>query len=460
MALSAAALALPPGTRLPIALAVVALLVAALALVGSIPVGYNLRNLTVRWRTTLLTALAFTLVVGLMTVMLAFVAGMNHLTEQSGQPGNVIVLSDGATDELFSNLNFVDAGDIERQRGVLRNDAGQPLASREVYIVVTQPVIGPSGETLRRRFSQVRGIDDPAMAGAVHGLELFPGGNWFSQAGVETLMPKEMPAAATGAPAASADRPAIQAVLGEGAARQLGAELGQGPLAVGDTFELGMRRWVIVGILQSTGSTFGSEIWAKRSVVAPLFGKADNYTSIVLRTAGADEARAVSTDLNDHFKKAALAAQPETQYFSKLGETNRQFAVTIAFVTIVMSIGGVFGVMNTMFAAVSQRTKDIGVLRILGFARWQIVISFFLESLLIAVIGGALGCAVGYLADGLQATSVVSSGQGSGKTITLQLLVTRQILMTGMLLALGMGALGGLIPALAAMRLRPLESMR
>ena len=168
----------------------------------------------------------------------------------------------------------------------------------------------------------------------------------------------------------------------------------------------------------------------------------------------------MSTDLNDHFKKAALAAQPETQYFSKLGETNRQFAVTIVFVTIVMSIGGVFGVMNTMFAAISQRTKDIGVLRILGFARWQIVISFFLESLFIAIIGGALGCAVGYLADGVQATSVVSSGQGSGKTITLQLLVTSQILMTGMLLALGMGALGGLIPSLTAMRLRPLESMR
>ena len=190
------AMALPPGTRLPLALAVVALLMTALAVVGTIPVGYNLRNLIVRWRTTLLTALAFTLVVGLMTVMLAFVAGMNQLTEQSGQPGNVIVLSDGATDELFSNLNFVDAGDIERQRGVLRDDAGQPLASREVYIVVTQPVIGPSGETLRRRFSQVRGLDDPAMAGAVHGLELFAGGSWFSQAGVETLQAKENQASA------------------------------------------------------------------------------------------------------------------------------------------------------------------------------------------------------------------------------------------------------------------------
>ena len=86
----------------------------------------------------------------------------------------MIVLSDGTTDELFSNLNFVDAGDIERQPAVLRNDAGQPLASREVYIVVTQPVIGPWGETLRRRFSQVRGLDDPAMAGWCTVWNCFP----------------------------------------------------------------------------------------------------------------------------------------------------------------------------------------------------------------------------------------------------------------------------------------------
>jgi ABC-type antimicrobial peptide transport system permease subunit len=125
-----------------------------------------------------------------------------------------------------------------------------------------------------------------------------------------------------------------------------------------------------------------------------------------------------------------------------------------------MAVGGVFGVMNTMFAAISQRSKDIGVLRILGYARWQILVSFLLESLVIALVGGLLGCAIGYLADGWTARSVVSSGPGGGKSVVLQMVVSPEILMTGLLLSLGMGALGGFLPSLSAMRLRALESLR
>ena len=109
-------------------------------LMGKIPLGYNIRNLAVRWRTTLLTALAFTMVIALMVVMLAFVNGMSQLTEQSGQPGNVIVLSDGATDELISNLGYNDSSDVALQPGVLRDEHNHPLASREVYLVVNQPI--------------------------------------------------------------------------------------------------------------------------------------------------------------------------------------------------------------------------------------------------------------------------------------------------------------------------------
>jgi len=118
-------------------------------------------------------------------------------------------------------------------------------------------------------------------------------------------------------------------------------------------------------------------------------------------------------------------------------------------------------VMNTMFAAISQRTKDIGMLRILGFARWQVLVSFFLETLVIALAGGLLGCALAYLFfDGATATSIVSSGQGGGKTVVLKLIVDANTVAIGVLFTLIMGALGGLVPALSAMRLRPLESLR
>jgi putative ABC transport system permease protein len=161
-----------------------------------------------------------------------------------------------------------------------------------------------------------------------------------------------------------------------------------------------------------------------------------------------------------NYKKAALQAMTETEYFSKLSATNKQFLVAIIFVTVVMSIGGMFGVMNTMFAAIAQRTRDIGVLRLMGFARWQILSSFFIESLAIAVVGGIIGCALGSLSDGWTATSVVSGGQGGGKFVVLQLMVTSNTLAIGMLVTLVMGSLGGLLPAISAVRLTPLETLR
>ncbi|MBI3838248.1 MAG: ABC transporter permease [Planctomycetia bacterium] len=440
--------------QLPLSLAVplgtAGAVVALLVIVGKIPLSYNVRNLVVRWRTTLLTALAFTLVISLQTVMLGFVNGMYQLTDESGQPGNVIVLSDGAVDELVSNLGFSDLNDIDHHPGVLRDEREQPLASREVYLVVNQPLSAAPGQQQRRRFTQVRGIEDPLLATRVHGLELYPGGTWFSEAGVQAV------------PGAWGDeqQQAIQAVLGEGVAGQMGQDRGKPQLEVGDLFELGPRKWVVVGIMRSAGSTFGSEIWSKRALVGPMFGKGA-YSSIVLRTQDAKTAQQVSDDLTKNFKKAALQAQPETVYFSKLSETNRQFSTAIVFVAIVMAVGGVFGVMNTMFAAISGRTKDIGLLRVIGFARWQILISFFLESLTISLAGGLLGCALGFLANGWTATSIVSGGQGGGgKFVVLELVIGADTLFAGLLLALAMGAIGGLLPAISAMRLKPLESLR
>jgi ABC-type lipoprotein release transport system permease subunit len=510
---------LSPKIIVPLA-AGLALLIALLA-ISKVPLGYNIRNLLVRWRITFLTALAFTLVVSLLTVMLAFVNGMYRLTEASGQPGNVMILSDGATDELFSNLAKSDTTNLERQPGVEYADIDGtkvPLCSKEVYIVVNQPIPpedGPAGSlqvrgkistppadrtefsltddegkewkfhisdaiqskvrtiktddlavvvyekkgeelwatdvrvSNKRRFVQVRGIEDYRVSSVVHGMELFPGGEWFTDPGVQEPKGK-----ATGKGAL----PLIKVVVGEGVARILGQDQKKESLEVGDTFELGPRRWIVTGIMKSAGSTFGSEIWAKHNLVGPMFGK-DQFTCLVARTKDAATASNLAEYLRKDFKPA-VRAEPELEYYSKLSETNKQFSIAIYFVTIIMAIGGVFGVMNTMFAAISQRIKDIGVLRILGFARWQILVSFFLETLVIALVGGLLGCALGYLWDGVTATSIVSSGQGGGKTVVLKLVVDADTLAIGVLFTLIMGALGGLVPSLSAMRLRPLESLR
>ena len=345
-----------------------------------------------RWRTTLMTALAFTMVIGLLTVMLAFVKGMYRLTESSGQPSNLILLSAGVTDEAFSNLAFSDSGDIENQPGIVRNEAGGPLCSKETYIVVNQPIPNAKAGRPKRRFVQVRGVDDALVSAAVHGVELYPSGEWFSAAGVQ---------AGEATSDGGVGESVIEAVVGEGVAREFGRDPDVQDLPsvkklkrldVGDLLRMGGRTWRIVGVMKSGGSTFDSEVWALRSLVGPLFGKR-TYTSLVVRAESVRVARKLKTYFNDEFKKAALQAQLETEYFASLSKTNEQFLYAIVFIAAIMAVGGAFGITNTMLAAVSQRSKDIGVLRILGYARWQVQLGFLIESLFIALLGGAIGCA-------------------------------------------------------------------
>jgi putative ABC transport system permease protein len=417
-------------------------LLAVLAFLGKVPIRYNLRNMMVRWPITLLTGMAFILVIGLMTVMLAFVNGLYQLTQGSGQPGNVMVLADGATDELFSNLGTSDITQLASRDDIVRDEDGHKLVSWETYVVVNQPIANAVKGGRQRRFLQVRGIQDPVLSGRVHNLPLHEGGVWFSEV-------QELPDGTQ----------AIQAVLGEGMAREMGKDRNKASLELNDVFELGPRKWVVTGVLKSSGSTFDSEIWAKQSRVGEMFGK-PSFTTVVVRTADAGTAKTVADDLTKNYKTPAVSAQTEKDYYEKLNNTNAQFLGTVIFIVIIMAVGGVFGVMNAMFAAVSQRTKDIGVLRILGYTSLQVLMSFFLESLLLAVIGGLLGCAIGSLCHGFTASSIAGSGAGGGKSVVLKLVVDQYILATGLGFALVMGALGGLIPALSAMRLKPLESLR
>jgi ABC-type antimicrobial peptide transport system permease subunit len=222
-------------------------------------------------------------------------------------------------------------------------------------------------------------------------------------------------------------------------------------------------KWKVVGILKSSGTIFGSEVWAKRSYVGQRYGKEFTISSITIRAESPAAAKQLTANLKDNFKKVKLNPQTEIDYYSKQRSFLTILLTAIIVLTIFMALGGIFGVMNTMFAAISQRTKDIGVLRILGYARCQILVSFLLESILIAVVGGLLGCALGALgtvASGGKMTSIIGSEGGWGKTVDLRLLVTTNTVLIGVLLSMVMGLVGGVFPALAAMRLKPLEAMR
>jgi ABC-type lipoprotein release transport system permease subunit len=420
--------------------------------VTGVPVRYNLRNLQNRWRTTLATALAFTLVVALLTVMLAFVQGMSRLTSGSGQTGNVTVLSQGAVDEAFSNLppgisvfQFPkEVQDALRREADDRGTPGNFWCVREVYVVANQELPPTEAGEERERFLQIRGIDDPLLAGKVHGIELAQGA-WFSPSGINPQ---------TGQ---------YEIVLGEGMARVLGSDQGGRPLVPGDAVTIGPRQWQVAGVMKPTGSVFGSEIWARDELVARYFGNvkdgAVSYTSLVVRVKDPSQVRHAAEQIKKPSTLGSLEVFPKEEYYAKQNQTSQQFLGAVVAVAIVMAFGGILGIMNTIFAAVSQRTKDIGVLRLLGFTRWQILRSFLLESIVIALLGGLLGCALGALADGWTATSIITS-EGNGKMVVFKLVVDGSILAAGMRFTLLMGAVGGLLPAVTSMRLRPLEALR
>jgi FtsX-like permease family/MacB-like periplasmic core domain len=567
--------------------------------VGKVPLAYNLRNVRVRWKTNAMTAWAFACVIGLLTFLLAFVNGMNNLTENTGVPGNVFVLSDGSTDEMFSNLGYGDLDNVERVV-VTQDESNKPLpapvrvktietgetvelafpvpgadpsqtrtvrlrrfddprpfaklhavtldaggdwfsrtgsgvekrtscvlgdavaailgsavgksrlgvgdtfrlsdteyvvtgvmkavdseyrseiwtprvggpgkakflASRETYYAINQQIplkrgewetylethpddVGKQPHPLRRRFVQVRSIEDADVAAGVHNVELYPGGRWFSASGVD-------------------GKSRIECVLGEGVAGVLGEDVGKKRLQPGDEFVLGDEKtmiWVVTGVMKSEGTTYGSEIWVKRfNRITKPFGK-ENYTTLVLRTEQdtIEASRAMAHHLSTRYTQQKLKAFAEPEYYAELTKTNNFFLTAVIIVAVVMAIGGVFGMMTTMFASIAQRIRDIGVLRLLGFKRWQVTISFLLESLTIATIGGAVGCLLAwFFADGKSSTSTLSGGGGGpgGKSFALTIDVDAQVMALGMTFTLVMGRLGGLVPALSAMRMKILDSLR
>jgi ABC-type antimicrobial peptide transport system permease subunit len=428
----------------------------------NVPFSYNLRNMKVRWLNSLVTGVALTMVIGLLVVMLAFVNGMYNLTESSARPGNVVILQDGALDEAFSNLPpNADVGRLPEavRKEILRNDAGIYLATKEVYVIVNQPIPNAPTSGKQRRFIQMRGVEDAYIAATVHGIELQEG-RWFSKEGVQKIEGQGVAVGELGDPTGTipADR-AIEVVIGAGIAREMGNDRPGGPVKVGEILTIGPRKWIVVGIMSSANSTFASEVWARDYLVGTLFGRVNSYSCYVIATKDAKSAARMAKEMKE-FKEVALQALPEPEYYDKLNGTNQQFLYSIMVVAIVFAIAGALGVMITMFAAISYRSKDIGVMRLLGYSRWQITVSFLLESLAIAFAGGLLGCALGYLSDGYTATSIVGSGQGGGKSVILKLVVDAKVLGAGVLMTFIMGAVGGLVPALTAMRLKPLESLR
>ncbi len=381
-----------------------------------IPVKYNARNLVVRWKTTLMTASGFTLVVAALVVMLAFVEGVQQVCTTSGEPQNVIVLAKGNNDEVFSQLDTRSGREIERTKGIARRGDGQMLASREIFLVMHRHL--ESANVFK--FLQVRGVEPVAFD--VHTQVKITGGRNFR--------PNQS-----------------EIIIGSGVQREH-------ELAIGDSMALGRKQWKVVGIFTANGTAFESEVWCDQSELASQFRREGVFSSMVVRTDSPAQAAEVVERLKD---SRSLVCNPmtETEYYSKQAAQTEMITAAAWVIAWFMGIGAIFGVMNTMFAAIGQRRKDIAVLRILGFKPYEILISFLLEAILISIVGGFLGIMIGMVVNGFSRSTAVGS-----REVEFAFKVTQTTITFAAGFSISMGILGGLLPALSVVRVQPLEALK
>ena len=384
----------------------------------AIPITYNLRNLVVRKTTTLMTAIGIAMTVAVLVADLALVSGLNTAFQATGNPLQVLVMRKGASSEIGSNITRQAFQILKAKPGIDTNADGELMASPEMVTVINLPSVdNPQGMNVT-----LRGL-------AQVGVEMRPvkiqQGRWFRPGQREVVVGSSI------------------------AKRYPNAQ-------VGKRLRFGRGEWEVVGVMDAGESATGSEIWGDLNQISSDFNREELLNSVLVRAGDAAGAQALINSVNDD-RQLNASAIPEREYYAKqtaAGAPLEYFGILIA---IIMAVGSSFAAMNTMYAAVARRSAEIGTLRVLGFSRGQILVSFLFESLLLAAIGGALGCLVALPLNG------VTTGIGSFTTfseIAFNFRVGPTTMLIGIVFALVVGAIGGLFPARNAARKEILTALR
>jgi putative ABC transport system permease protein len=382
-----------------------------------IPISYNLRNLRVRRLTTLMTALAAALSVLVLIAVLALVAGLKRSFEISASPKHLILMRSGSTSELVSLITRKNFQDVLSRPGIAEGRNGRPLASLEMVTVVTVSL--PEGREMN---VNLRGI-------TATGWEMRPqlrltSGRLFEPG-------------------------AREIVVGEAIADRCPAAHVGGSIPFGDT------AWRVVGIVSGGQSAFNSEIFGDLNQVSSEYHRFDLLSSVLVGSKSPDLAPLARSLRED--RRLNLLVQSERDYY----QAQMSAAIPVRFmgtiVALVMALGGAFASMNTMYTAIARRSSEIGILRVLGFSRASVLLSFLLESVLISLLGGALGC---LLALPLNRVETAIGSFNTWNQISFHLRVTPEILLTGLAFAASIGAVGGFLPARSAARKSVIATLR
>jgi putative ABC transport system permease protein len=386
----------------------------------TLPISYNVRNLFVRKLSTSLTLVVIGSVVFVLVWMLAFVSGIRASMKASGWPQNIIALKPGATAESTSIIRQADAVRVVQTPGVARNAAGDLLISHELCV---QTNINRRSDG-RQANVAVRGVEP--MVFEVHPELRIVEGRCFQPGELECIVGKTARAHFAG-------------------------------LDIGKTVTMGRstnREYKIVGMFESRGSAMESEIFALRTAITNSY-KREFMSSIAIRMADASLVPAAIEYLNG--PAVELEARDEPKYFKDLSGRMLEIAQLTGVLVAIMAIGAAFAVANTMFAAVDSRRREIAMLRTIGFPRAAILSSFVLESLLIGVIGCALGLIGSAYFNG-QRQDFLSDQTWT--VLAFEMKVTAPIVAAALVVALGVAVLGAVAPALRASRVRVVDALR
>jgi putative ABC transport system permease protein len=385
----------------------------------ALPLSYNIRNVRNRWQVTLLAISGIALVVAVFTVLMSMSEGFAMALRTTGRPDNAMIVQRGSASELTSWIPLDQRQMIVVREEVERAADGQPLASPEDVVVTMKPK--KDGEPTN---ITVRGVSPRAFE-VRSGIKIVQG-RMFTPGLYEVIVGDKI------------------------ASRVQGLDIGAG-------VKLQKHEWKVVGTFTSQGGAFESEIWGDVEVMGVDFGRTGGSNAMSVRLKPGADVATLDRWIRSNPQMQLQAVSERKYYDDQAGPLAKILRQLATFVAIIMGVGAVFGAMNTMYAIVAARTREIGTLRALGFSRRAILFSFVLESVTLALAGGALGCLIAFPMNGY------STGTGQTQSfseIAFAFRITPEIVTTALVFAVAMGVIGGLLPAFRAARLPITSALR
>jgi putative ABC transport system permease protein len=384
----------------------------------ALPLKYNFRNVLVRWRSTLATILGVALVVAVYVLVQSLAIGLEKSSGNTGDPRNVMVVRKGSTAESSSQITREQVRLMQYWEEIARDDAGRVLLTADVLVLINLPRRADNGEAN----VLVRGISPV-------GMQLRPQvtlveGRWFTPGKREVV-----------------------------ASRRLARRFAN--LEVGGTFRTAGRELTVVGHTDGGSSAFDSELWMDTDECRAIFDR--DYFSSVLVRARDNAAQGSITNRLEAEKRLPLRAMSEAAYYASQTMTAMPIKFLGSFLATAMSIGAVFAAMNTMYASVGSRTREIGTLRVLGYRRRSILAGFLIEGAFLAFIGGLLGCALALPMHGYSTGTI--SFETFSETV-FQFQITPGLAAQGLVFAVIVGLVGSFLPALRASRLPVIAALK